>query len=138
MADNVVVASGAYQSPVVPAFAEVLDPGMVQLHSSEYRNQEQLVPGGVLVVGAGTPERRSRWNPPPAIRPGTSGRDPGHIPFHIEGTASKVLLERLVLRGVFYRLLTTSNPIGRKAKPRFLSRGGPLMDQAEGDRRGRR
>ena len=55
------------------------------------------------------------------------GRDPGHIPFHIEGTASKVLLERLVLRGVFYRLLTTSNPIGRKAKPRFLSRGGPLI-----------
>jgi putative flavoprotein involved in K+ transport len=127
VADNVIVASGAYQSPVVPAFAEELDPGIVQLHSSEYRNQKQLVPGGVLVVGAGNSGAEVALESAPGHQTWISGRDPGHIPFHIEGTASKVLLERLVLRGVFYRVLTTSNPIGRKAKPRFLAKGGPLI-----------
>jgi putative flavoprotein involved in K+ transport len=37
-ADQVVVASGAYQRPRVPAFAAELDPGVVQVHSSEYRD----------------------------------------------------------------------------------------------------
>ena len=126
-ADNVVVASGGYQTPVVPGFAGELDPGIVQLHSSEYRNQDQLVPGGVLVVGAGNSGAEVALESASGHETWISGRDPGHIPFHIEGTASRVLLERLVLRGVFYRALTTSNPIGRKVKPRFLSRGGPLI-----------
>jgi putative flavoprotein involved in K+ transport len=52
-AKNVVVASGAYQTPRVPAFASELDPGIVQLHSVEYRDPAQLREGGVLVVGAG-------------------------------------------------------------------------------------
>jgi putative flavoprotein involved in K+ transport len=51
-ADQVVVASGAYQRPRVPAFAAQLDPGLVQLHSSDYRDPSQLQEGGVLVVGA--------------------------------------------------------------------------------------
>jgi hypothetical protein len=38
-ADQVVVASGAYQRPRVPAFAAELDPGLVQVHSSEYRDR---------------------------------------------------------------------------------------------------
>lgn len=126
-ADNVVVASCGYQTPVVPGFAGELDPGIVQLHSSEYRNQDQLVPGGVLVVGAGNSGAEVALESVSGHETWISGRDPGHIPFHIEGTASRVLLERLVLRGVFYRALTTSNPIGRKVKPRFLSRGGPLI-----------
>ena len=40
-------------APGFPAFAAELDPGIVQLHSSEYRNPSQLQDGGVLVVGAG-------------------------------------------------------------------------------------
>jgi putative flavoprotein involved in K+ transport len=52
-ADNVVVASGAYQVPSVVAYASELDPAIVQLHSTEYRNPTQLQEGGVLVVGAG-------------------------------------------------------------------------------------
>src|SRR5687767_8602859 len=51
-ADQVVVASGAYPRPRLPAFAAELDPGLVQLHSSEYRDPSQLQEGGVLVVGA--------------------------------------------------------------------------------------
>ncbi|HEV2892306.1 MAG TPA: NAD(P)-binding domain-containing protein, partial [Actinomycetota bacterium] len=51
-ADNVVVASGAYACPRVPAFAPQLDPAILQLHSSRYRHPSQLREGGVLVVGA--------------------------------------------------------------------------------------
>ena len=52
-ADNVVVAMANYQRPRVPAFANELDPRIVQLHSFEYRNPAQLQEGAVLVVGAG-------------------------------------------------------------------------------------
>ena len=52
-ASKVVVATGSYQRPRVPAFASQLDPQIVQLHSSEYRNPDNLQDGEVLVVGAG-------------------------------------------------------------------------------------
>lgn len=126
-ADNVVVASGGYQSPVVPGIAGDLDPQIVQLHSSEYLNQRQLRPGGMLVVGAGNSGAEVALESAPGHETWLSGRDPGHIPFHIEGVASRILLERLVIRFLFYRVLTTSTPIGRKVKPRFLSKGGPLI-----------
>ena len=37
-AGQVIVATGTFQRPVVPAFASELDPRIRQLHSSEYRN----------------------------------------------------------------------------------------------------
>lgn len=52
-AAQVVVATGPFQRPAVPSFARSIDPGTVQLHSSEYRRPEQLPAGEVLVVGAG-------------------------------------------------------------------------------------
>ncbi len=51
-ADQVIVASGAYQRPNVPAIAEKLADGVAQLHSAEYRNPEQIPEGTVVVVGA--------------------------------------------------------------------------------------
>ena len=50
-AANVIVATGAFNRPVVPAFAGELDPSIRQLHSSEYRNPSELHDGSVLVVG---------------------------------------------------------------------------------------
>src|SRR5512133_3307531 len=52
-ADNVVLATGGYEAAYVPDFADQLDAGIVQLHSSEYRTPSQLQDGDVLVVGAG-------------------------------------------------------------------------------------
>ncbi|RZL09576.1 MAG: MSMEG_0569 family flavin-dependent oxidoreductase [Rubrivivax sp.] len=52
-ADQVVVASGGYHQPIIPRMAERLPAGIVQLHSAQYRNPEQLPPGAVLVVGCG-------------------------------------------------------------------------------------
>ncbi|WP_369135538.1 flavin-containing monooxygenase [Modestobacter sp. I12A-02662] len=52
-AKQVVVATGPFQVPHVPAVADRLDPGVPQLHSADYRNPRQLPGAGrVLVVGA--------------------------------------------------------------------------------------
>jgi putative flavoprotein involved in K+ transport len=51
-ADNVIVASGPFHVPRIPAIAKELDPAIVQLHSSAYANPSQLPEGDTLVVGA--------------------------------------------------------------------------------------
>jgi putative flavoprotein involved in K+ transport len=52
-ADHVIVATGGYDIPIVPAGAHGLPAHVHQLHSVDYRNPAQLPPGGVLVVGSG-------------------------------------------------------------------------------------
>ena len=52
-ARSVVVATGSYRRAKVPAGASRLSSDIVQLHSSEYKNPEQLPLGAVLVVGTG-------------------------------------------------------------------------------------
>jgi putative flavoprotein involved in K+ transport len=51
--DQVVVATGPFQIPRTPAFAQSLDPGIVQLYSSAYRTLEAIPEGPALVVGGG-------------------------------------------------------------------------------------
>jgi putative flavoprotein involved in K+ transport len=52
-ANRVVVATGAFQRPVIPPIAP-RDASLTQLHSADYRNPAQLPDGAVLVVGAGS------------------------------------------------------------------------------------
>lgn len=52
-ADQVVVASGGYHTPIVPRMAERLPASIQQIHSAEYRNPQALPDGAVLVVGSG-------------------------------------------------------------------------------------
>src|ERR1700730_15951706 len=52
-ADQVVIAAGGYQIPIIPRCAERLSSDLVRVHSSSYRNPDQLPPGAVLVVGSG-------------------------------------------------------------------------------------
>lgn len=52
-ADQVIVASGGYHTPIIPRLAERLPAHIVQLHSEQYCNAESLPPGAVLVVGSG-------------------------------------------------------------------------------------
>jgi putative flavoprotein involved in K+ transport len=52
-ADQVVVATGPFQIPFVPAIAERLDREVVQLHSTAYRSPDAIPEGRVLVVGGG-------------------------------------------------------------------------------------
>ncbi|MGS0684281.1 flavin-containing monooxygenase [Nakamurella sp. GG22] len=51
-ATQVVVATGPFQIPVIPAVGTAIGPDIMQLHSSAYRNPDQLPDGPVLVVGA--------------------------------------------------------------------------------------
>jgi putative flavoprotein involved in K+ transport len=51
-ARNVIAATGPFQRPNVPAIVPA-DAGIFQVHSSAYRNPEQLPAGAVLVVGSG-------------------------------------------------------------------------------------
>ena len=50
---NIVVATGAFQEPVMPDLVPDR-PGLTQLHSRFYRNPDALPEGPVLVVGAGS------------------------------------------------------------------------------------
>jgi len=52
-ADQVVVASGGYHTPIVPRLAERLPVQVRQLHSAQYTNPQSLPEGAVLVVGCG-------------------------------------------------------------------------------------
>ena len=49
----VVAATGPFQNPVIPAIVPD-DADVLQIHSSAYRNPDQLPDGAVLVVGAGS------------------------------------------------------------------------------------
>jgi len=52
-AEQVVIATGPFQEPIVPALSEDLDSDVVQLHSAAYRSPQDLPPGPALVVGGG-------------------------------------------------------------------------------------
>ncbi|MGH3057849.1 MAG: flavin-containing monooxygenase [Gaiellaceae bacterium] len=52
-ADQVVVATGPFQVPYVPALADRLAPDVFQTHSTGYRRPGDLPEGRVLVVGGG-------------------------------------------------------------------------------------
>jgi putative flavoprotein involved in K+ transport len=53
IAEQVVLATGPYQVPLIPRLGDRLPDELTQLHSSQYRNPDQLPPGDVLVVGTG-------------------------------------------------------------------------------------
>jgi putative flavoprotein involved in K+ transport len=125
-ADHVVVAMASFQAARLPEFAPALDPSIVQLHSSEYKNPAQLRPGDVLVVGAGNSGADIALEVARSRRVWLSGRHPGHVPFRIESRIARAVLPFL-FRVVFHRILTVDTPMGRKARPAIISKGGPLI-----------
>jgi putative flavoprotein involved in K+ transport len=126
-AENVVVAMADFQSPRVPSFASELDPAIVQLHSSEYRNLEQLREGAVLVAGAGNSGAEIAIEVARLHATWMAGRETGQVPFRIDGVAARVVLVPFLFRVVFHRVLTIKTPMGRKARPNALKGGAPLI-----------
>jgi hypothetical protein len=125
--DSVVVASGTFgRTPSVPDFAGELDPAILQLHSSAYKNPTQLRPGGVLVVGASHSGGDIAYEAGTAGHPTVlSGRIHGQVPFDIEGRPAQVIFPVLFL--VAKHLLTPRTPLGRKLRPEVRRHGGPLI-----------
>src|SRR6185503_9362740 len=126
-ADHVVVAMSSYQVPRVPAFAKELRPDILQMHSSEYRNLRQLQPGGVLLVGAGNSGAEIAIEVAREHPTWVSGRDTGHVPFRIDGLASRLFLMRFLFRVVFHRVLTVDTPMGRSARRKMFTQGTTLI-----------
>ncbi|NTU19629.1 NAD(P)-binding domain-containing protein [Brevibacillus sp. HB1.2] len=52
-ANQVVIATGPFHTPYIPAIANSLDPSIRQWHTAQYKNESQLIDGPVLVVGSG-------------------------------------------------------------------------------------
>jgi putative flavoprotein involved in K+ transport len=110
VADQVVVATGPFQVPLVPAMAERLDAGVMQLHSSAYRTPGAIPEGPVLVVGGG--------NTGFQIAEELSGSHEVHLSI---GSRQTPLPQRILGRDLFWYLeatglirKTTASRIGRR------------------------
>jgi putative flavoprotein involved in K+ transport len=76
----VIVATGTFQRPKRPSIGSPA-PDILDLHSSDYRNPDQLPPGGVLVVGSGQSgaqiaEELNEAGRPVTLAVGRAGRAP--------------------------------------------------------------
>ncbi|MCA1706481.1 MAG: NAD(P)-binding domain-containing protein, partial [Actinobacteria bacterium] len=125
-ADNVVVAMSSWQRPRVPDGASELDARIVQFHVAEYKNPGQLQEGSVLVVGAGNSGAEVAIEVARTHEVLLSGPSTGAIPFRPESVVARVLLP-FIGRVIFHRVLTTRTPLGRKARPKMISTGEPLL-----------
>jgi len=123
---QVVVAMAGYQKPKVPEFAPDLDPGIVQMHSTRYRNPGQLQPGPVLVVGLGNSGADIAFEMAQSHQVTVAGTAPGAIPFRLESWFGRTIGTRIV-RFAMVKLLNTSTPIGRKVRPAMLKKSSPLV-----------
>lgn len=126
-AENVIIATGGFQTPRIPEVSREIDPSVRQLHSSEYKNPSQLPDGPVLVVGAGNSGAQIALELS-RTRPVTlAGRSVGGIPRRVLG------------RDVFDWLwLTVMRPgsdtrLGRRMRNRILSASDALIGMTERD-----
>jgi putative flavoprotein involved in K+ transport len=119
VAEQVVVATGPYQHPKIPGFAAGLDPEIIQLHSSAYRNPDQLPEADVLVVGAGNSGAEISVDLAATRRTYLSGRESGYIPV--------ALIHNRFSLWLADHALTTDSLLGRKMSKAHRDRGAPLV-----------
>lgn len=125
-ADNVVVATGTFgRAPRVPDFAGDLDPEILQMHSSEYRNPAQLRKGRVLVVGASHSGGDIALEVAQTHGTLLCGRDTGQIPVPLETRRMRMLFP--VLWQVWGHVMSVRTPIGRKERTNARAHGAPLL-----------
>ena len=126
VAENVVIACGAEQQPKVPDVAADLDPGIRQLHSADYRNPGQLLPG---------PDHEDRAGQSGAdraleiLRAGhetwLSGRPLPEVPVPFGSRRMRIALP--VLFFLAKHVLTVRTPVGRRMQPEVRKGGAPLL-----------
>lgn len=124
-AENVVVATGAFHTPRVPAFARELDERIVQLHSQAYRNRSQIQKGAVLVVGAGNSGAEIAIELAPHHKTWLSGPDTGQEPARAGSHVDRLITPLMWLVAT---RLTVKTALGRKLRDHFVDppRGIPL------------
>ena len=119
-ADNVVVATGPFQRPRVPALAARLSPHIRQLHSSEYVNPFELPEGPVLVVGVGNSGAQIALELARFRKVWLAGRETGRLPRTLLGRDIYEWLWPVLTR------LTVDTRLGRHLRDR-TQRGDPLV-----------
>jgi putative flavoprotein involved in K+ transport len=118
-ARQVVVATGPFQQPAIPPLAAGLADEVAQLHSSEYRNPEQLPAGRVLVVGAGNS----------GLQIALELAATHHVDVAM-GTKQKMVPQRPLGRDLFWWLTKTGMLTRPSTSPMvrlFRRRGGDLV-----------
>lgn len=122
-ADHVVVATGPTGTPRVPAIADLIDPGVFQVHAAEYRDPRQLPDGPALVVGAGNSGAEIAIELA-ATRPvWLAGRDVGALPVKLGGLPYRVL----------NKFLTSDTAWGRSMARKNSGKGTPLVRLTQED-----
>ena len=123
-ADAVVVATGPFQAPIVPAFAGSLAAEVFQTHSVGYRRPADLPEGRVLVVGGG--------NTGFQIAKELAGSREVHLAI---GSRQTPLPQRLLGRDLFWWLTklgllskTVDSRVGRRARGRDTLIGSSRRD----------
>ncbi len=122
--DNVVIATGTFgRVPQVPDLATSVAPAIRQLHSTEYKNPEQLLPGPALVVGASHSGYDIAYELA-ANRPTILvGPDRGNIPLDWDSNRVKVAMPAIVF--LWKHVLTRRTPMGRKEMQKVRHHGAP-------------
>jgi putative flavoprotein involved in K+ transport len=104
--------------------AKELDPGILQLHSSAYRNQNQIPGKSVLVVGAGNSGAEIAIELANAGKQvWLAGRDVGRVPSN---SPIGRLFDGRPLWWFLTHVLTLDTPIGRKMQASLSHHGAPL------------
>lgn len=123
-ANQVVVATGAYDRPRIPDLARELDPAITQLHSSAFQSLSQLRAGPLLIVGASNSGAEIALMAAKDHRTVLSGREVGKMPFRPEDRLARVF-------DTFFwffvnHVATLDTPIGRKVQSDIRDHGLPL------------
>lgn len=125
-AERVVVATGAHRRPKVPALAADVDPAIRQLHSLDYRSPGQLLPGGVLVVGAANSGTDIALDAAAAgHRTWIAGRHPGQVPIDIDSRRARPVIP--IIMFAFRHVLTQRTPMGRRMRDNLRVHGVNLV-----------
>jgi putative flavoprotein involved in K+ transport len=126
-AENVIVATGPFQTPRVPSFASQLDPSITQLHSSEYKRPSQLPEGNVLVVGAGNSGAQIALELARTRNTVLAGRAVGSMPRRVLG--------RDVFDWLYLTLMRPSGDsfLGRRIRKNVLGGTDALIGMTEAD-----
>ena len=127
VAPHVVVTTGTFDRPYLPAFAPSLDPGIRQVHSADYRSPSDVGDGPTLVVGLSHSGSDIAHELATAGRRViVAGRGRGQLPVSIDRWIGPRLIFPII-RFVLPRLLTVDTPMGRRAQAALRNGGPPLL-----------
>ena len=126
-ADNVIVATGPFQTPSIPSLSKELRGDIVQLHSSQYRNPAQLREGVALVVGAGNSGAQIAMELAKTRPTYLAGRAVGSLPRRILGRDLFDWLYATVMKP------GADSLIGRRMRRNILGSTDALIGMTEKD-----